>query len=111
MTPRGRPVSPAPRARRPSRGQAEFYDGAAGRRSGGHNGELAQHRARGAFQDVRAARRIVLPMAAGTVAGSAVGALLVAYAPAGAVKLLLGCVLIGSALRVFKAPSPAPPLN
>ncbi len=72
---------------------------------------LARHRARGAFQDVRAAGRIVLPMAAGTVVGSAVGALLVAYAPAGAVKLLLGCVLIGSALRVFKAPSPAPLLN
>lgn len=65
---------------------------------------LARHRARGAFQDVRAAGRVVLPMAAGTVVGSAVGGLLVTYAPAGAVKLLLGCVLIGSALRVFKAP-------
>ena len=65
---------------------------------------LARHRARGAFQDVRATGRVVLPMAAGTVVGSAVGGLLVIYAPAGAVKLLLGCVLIGSALRVFKAP-------
>jgi uncharacterized membrane protein YfcA len=45
--------------------------------------------------------RVALPMAAGTVLGSAVGGLLVAYAPAGAVKLLLGCVLIGSALRVL----------
>ena len=46
-------------------------------------------------------------MAAGTVVGSALGGLLVVYAPAGAIKLLLGCVLIAAALRVFKAPRPA----
>lgn len=68
---------------------------------------LARHQARGAFQAVRDLGRVVLPMAAGTVAGSAVGGLLVVYVPAGAVKLLLGCVLIASALRVFKAPHPA----
>jgi uncharacterized membrane protein YfcA len=67
---------------------------------------LARHRARGAFQDVRDIGRVVLPMAGGTVVGSAVGGLLVVYAPAGGVKLLLGCVLIGSALRVFKARVP-----
>jgi uncharacterized membrane protein YfcA len=64
---------------------------------------LARHRARGAFQDVRDVKRVVLPMAVGTVLGSGLGGLLVLYAPAGGVKLLLGCVLIGSALRVFKA--------
>jgi uncharacterized membrane protein YfcA len=64
---------------------------------------LAQHRARGAFQAVRDVRRVVLPMAIGTVLGSGLGGLLILYAPAGAVKFLLGCVLIGSALRVFKA--------
>lgn len=64
---------------------------------------LARHRARGAFDDVREVRRVVLPMAAGTVVGSTVGGLLVVYVPAVGVKLLLGCVLIGSALRVFKA--------
>ena len=67
---------------------------------------LARHRARGACQAVRDVGRVVLPMAAGTVAGSVVGGLLVVYVPAGAVKLLLGCVLIASALRVFKAPPP-----
>lgn len=64
---------------------------------------LARHRARGAFLNVRDIGRVVLSMAAGTVIGSAIGGLLVGYVPAGAVKLLLGCVLIGSALRVFKA--------
>jgi uncharacterized membrane protein YfcA len=38
--------------------------------------------------------------------GSAVGGLLVVYVPAGGVKLLLGCVLIASALRVFKTRAP-----
>jgi uncharacterized membrane protein YfcA len=64
---------------------------------------LARHRTRGAFQDVRDIGRVILPMAVGTVVGSAVGGLLVGHASAGGVKLLLGCVLIGSALRVFKA--------
>ena len=64
---------------------------------------LARHRARGAFQSVRDIGRVVLPMAAGTAAGSAIGGALVVYVPAGAVKLVLGCVLIASALRVFRA--------
>lgn len=69
---------------------------------------LARHRARGAFQEVREdLGRVVVPMALGTVVGSAVGGVLVAFVPAGAVKLLLGAVLIGSALRVFKPPRPA----
>lgn len=64
------------------------------------------HRSRGSFQGTRAISRIVLPMAGGTVVSSTVGGLLVAYAPAAVVKLLLGCVLIGSALRVFKMQNP-----
>lgn len=55
---------------------------------------LVRHRARGAFRAVRDVGRVVLPMAGGTVVGSAVGGLLVVYVPAGAVKLVLGCVLI-----------------
>jgi uncharacterized membrane protein YfcA len=46
--------------------------------------------------------RVVLPMALGTVLGSTVGGWLVVRVPANAVELLLGCVLIASALRVFK---------
>jgi uncharacterized protein len=69
---------------------------------------LARHRARGAFQGVRDTGYVVLPMAGGTVVGSAIGAALVIYASAGAVKLLLGCLLIASALRVFKVRQTAP---
>ena len=70
---------------------------------------LRHHRARGAFEDMQDVGRIVLPMALGTVFGGMVGGWLVAYASPGGVKLLLGgvklllgCVLIASALHVFK---------
>src|SRR4029453_6666659 len=63
---------------------------------------LARHHVRGAFADMQDVRRLVPPMATGTVVGSGIGGLVVGYAPADGVKLLLGCVLIGSALRVFK---------
>ena len=63
---------------------------------------LWRHQASGAFRDIRELERIVLPMAVGTVLGSTVGGWLVVHTPASAVKLLLGCVLIASALRVFK---------
>ncbi|HKQ66589.1 MAG TPA: sulfite exporter TauE/SafE family protein [Methylomirabilota bacterium] len=63
---------------------------------------LWRHQASGAFHDVRDLQRIVLPMALGTVLGSTLGGWLVVHVPASAVKLLLGCVLIASALRVFK---------
>ena len=65
---------------------------------------LVRHSAMGGFEGVRGVGPIVLPMAFGTVLGSSVEGWLVVYAPAGVVKLLLGCVLIGSALRVFKTP-------
>ena len=47
-------------------------------------------------------RRVIVPMGLGTVVGSAVGGFLIAYAPAGAIKVLLGLVLIVSALRVLR---------
>ena len=72
---------------------------------------LWHHRASGAFHDTRDVGRIVLPMALGTVLGSTVGGWLVVYAPAGGVKLLLGAVLIGSALRMFKVDRRAPMLD
>ena len=50
-------------------------------------------------------QRVVVPMALGTVLGSAAGGLLVAYVPGQFVKVVLGLVLIGSALRVFKPPN------
>ena len=64
---------------------------------------LARYRALGGFQGVRGVRHVVLPMALGTVVGSVAGAWLVVFAPAGAIKVVLGSVLIASALRAFKA--------
>lgn len=62
---------------------------------------LARHRARGAFREPRDLRELVMPMGLGTIAGGVTGALLIAAVPAAAIKLLLGAVLIVSALRVF----------
>jgi uncharacterized membrane protein YfcA len=63
---------------------------------------LLHHRARGAFEDMRDLGRMVLPMALGTVFGGVVGGWLVAYTPSGGAQVLLGGVLIASALRVFR---------
>ena len=45
-----------------------------------------------------------MPKGLGTVVGSAAGGMLIAYAPAGGIKIALGVVVIASALRVFKVP-------
>lgn len=68
---------------------------------------LVRHRALGGFRGAGEIGRIVVPMALGTVVGSAAGALLVAVVPAGAIKVVLGSVLIASALRVLRATSGA----
>jgi uncharacterized membrane protein YfcA len=52
----------------------------------------------------------VVPMAAGSLVGAAAGGALVGVVPGAALKVGLGIVLIGSALRVFRVrPTPAPP--
>jgi uncharacterized membrane protein YfcA len=48
-------------------------------------------------------------MTLGTVLGSTIGGGLIVYIPASGVKLFLGCVLIASALRVFKIRAPVGP--
>ena len=63
---------------------------------------LARHRALGGFDGAHSVARVVVPMALGTVLGSATGGMLVALVPSGAIKLVLGSVLIASALQVFK---------
>jgi uncharacterized membrane protein YfcA len=68
---------------------------------------LARHRALGGFQGAPNIGRVVIPMALGTAVGSATGALLVAFVAASVIKVVLGSVLIASALRVFKVPSAA----
>ena len=45
--------------------------------------------------------RVVVPLAVGSVVGAIVGATLVAHVPGAAVKVLLGAVLIVSALKLF----------
>jgi uncharacterized protein len=44
---------------------------------------------------------MVAPMGAGSVMGAVVGGLLVGMVPAAALKLVLGVILIGSAVRIF----------
>ena len=62
---------------------------------------LARHRARGAFAGLSDLRHLIVPMAIGTSLGGIAGGAMVVFVPAGAVKLLLGCVLIASAVKVF----------
>jgi ABC-type sulfate/molybdate transport systems ATPase subunit/uncharacterized membrane protein YfcA len=64
---------------------------------------LGRQRARGAFQEWRHLRDLVAPMGLGTVAGAVVGGAAVALVPSAAVKLLLGAVLIASAVKAFDA--------
>jgi uncharacterized protein len=66
---------------------------------------LVRHGALGGFRGAAGVARVVMPMGAGTVVGSAAGALLVVLVPAGAIKVVLGAALIASALRVFKVES------
>jgi uncharacterized membrane protein YfcA len=44
--------------------------------------------------------QLALPMSAGSVCGAVVGAMLVSYVDGAAIKLLLGCVLIVSSVRI-----------
>jgi uncharacterized membrane protein YfcA len=62
---------------------------------------LTRHRARGAFRESGPLRDLVAPMGLGTVAGAALGGAALALVPPAAVKLLLGAVLIASAVKVF----------
>jgi uncharacterized protein len=49
---------------------------------------------------------LVIPMAVGSIIGASIGGLLVAITRAAIVKILLGLVLVASALRVFAPPAP-----
>jgi uncharacterized membrane protein YfcA len=62
---------------------------------------LARHHARGTFEGLPDLRHLVVPMALGTSLGGIVGGAMVVFVPTGAVKLLLGSVLIASAAKVF----------
>jgi uncharacterized protein len=59
------------------------------------------HRRLGAYSERRDLTGMVAPMGAGSVMGAVVGGLLVGLVPAAALKLLLGVILIVSAVRIF----------
>lgn len=64
-------------------------------------GLIRYYRAK-AFFDRTAAFQVVVPMGAGSVIGSVLGGLLLGIVSQNGLKVLLGCVLIFSALRMFK---------
>lgn len=63
---------------------------------------VLRHRRLGAFEESRDLTGMVAPMGAGSVVGAVAGGLLVGIVPAGALKLLLGIILIVSAARIFR---------
>src|SRR5215207_5755891 len=64
---------------------------------------VLRHRRLGAYSERRDVTGTVAPMGAGSVLGAAAGGFLVGIVPAAALKLLLGIILIVSAVRIFRA--------
>jgi uncharacterized protein len=63
---------------------------------------IRRHWKNQAFASVTDLRSLILPMGFGSLAGAVVGGVLVAYVSTPALKLLLGGILIASAIKVFK---------
>jgi uncharacterized membrane protein YfcA len=63
---------------------------------------VVRHRKLGAFSDREDLKQTVVPMGAGSVVGAVLGGLLVGIVPADALKVLLGVILIWSAVRIFR---------
>lgn len=63
---------------------------------------VLRHRRLGAYSERRDFSGTVAPMGVGSVLGAVAGGLLVGLAPAAALKLLLGIILIFSAIRIFR---------
>ena len=62
---------------------------------------IARYARRGSYAEPSALRDTVAPMAVGSVIGAVIGGLMVGLASPAVLKLALGLILIGSALRVF----------
>jgi uncharacterized membrane protein YfcA len=62
---------------------------------------LLRYAKNGAFSDRRPLSETVAPMGIGSIIGAIVGGLLVGIAPVSVLKLMLGVILIISALRIF----------
>lgn len=63
---------------------------------------VARHAGRASYRERADRTRTILPMGVGSVLGTVIGGLLVGLAPQAAIKLVLGVILIYSALRVFR---------
>ncbi len=62
---------------------------------------ILRHRANGAFADRRDLAGLVAPMGIGSIIGAVAGGALMLYVPRDALKVLLGAILIGSAVKIF----------
>jgi uncharacterized membrane protein YfcA len=65
---------------------------------------LGRYMRLGAFEEWSDLGTLVLPMGVGSILGAFLGGILVPYVPAGALKIGLGVILIGSAVRIFRTP-------
>lgn len=63
---------------------------------------VTRHARLGSFEERQDLSRTVAPMGAGSVVGAVAGGLLVGLAPESALKLILGVILIVSAIRIFR---------
>lgn len=63
---------------------------------------VLRHRRLGAFGDRRDLTGTVAPMGVGSVVGAVAGGLMVGLVPAAALKLLLGAILVFSAVKIFR---------
>jgi uncharacterized membrane protein YfcA len=63
---------------------------------------VIRHRRLGSFADRADLAQTVAPMGVGSVLGAVVGGFLVGIVPATALKLVLGVILIVSAVRIFR---------
>jgi uncharacterized protein len=63
---------------------------------------VLRHRRLGSYEDRADLTRMVAPMGIGSVIGAVVGGFLVGVVPAAALKLVLGVILIISAVRIFR---------
>lgn len=62
---------------------------------------IARHAANGLYADKEDLGTLVAPMGVGSIIGAFIGAALVAYVSSGVIKLLLGVLLIFSAVKIF----------
>jgi uncharacterized protein len=63
---------------------------------------VLRHRGLGSYAERADLTRIVAPMGVGSVIGAVAGGFLVGVVPAAALKLVLGVILIASAVRIFR---------